>query len=88
MIISDIDECVTEPCNMTGTKNCENLENDYFCECNLGFTGRHCDRGNCLQHFFSAKFYFLLSADKNVQKCIRFNGYTKSQITIELMQTE
>jgi len=46
----DIDDCLTEPCSVSGTKRCRDLVNDFMCDCNFGFTGRHCKEGNVSFH--------------------------------------
>ena len=38
----DINECEPNPCQH-GT--CTDLENDYECECDPGFTGANCETG-------------------------------------------
>lgn len=40
---SDIDDCQSQPCHNNGI--CEDLVNDYQCNCTAGFTGAICDIG-------------------------------------------
>ena len=40
--------CVTQPCYVTGSSNCEEVSNTTrVCECRAGFTGDACDVGPC-----------------------------------------
>ena len=43
---SDIDECLTSPCQNGGT--CTNKENGYTCDCVDGYKGDNCERGGSL----------------------------------------
>lgn len=38
---TDIDDCLTDPCENNGT--CTDLVNDYQCGCVTGFNGRTCE---------------------------------------------
>ena len=40
----DIDECESNPCENDGT--CIDMEGEYECECESGYTGTHCETGN------------------------------------------
>ena len=40
VIISDIDECASNPCDIGGT--CYDLINGYRCQCVDGYTGEQC----------------------------------------------
>jgi hypothetical protein len=42
-LLSDIDECQSNPC--TNGDTCNNLENDYSCNCTQGWEGKDCSRG-------------------------------------------
>lgn len=39
----EINECRPNPCNVSGTENCEDLISDFSCHCKPGFSGRLCD---------------------------------------------
>lgn len=39
----EINECRANPCNFTGTENCEDIINDFKCRCKPGFSGRLCE---------------------------------------------
>ena len=39
-MISDIDECQSNPCQNGGT--CKDQVNGYSCSCNAGYTGEKC----------------------------------------------
>uniref|UniRef100_A0A0N5A395 Cadherin n=1 Tax=Parastrongyloides trichosuri TaxID=131310 RepID=A0A0N5A395_PARTI len=41
---AQIDTCYENPCKNNGT--CQSLENDYFCQCLPGFTGKNCEFSN------------------------------------------
>jgi len=41
--VSDIDECLSAPCENNGT--CYDLVNSYFCLCVPGYTGPECATG-------------------------------------------
>ena len=41
----DIDECASSPCLNGAT--CEDEVNYYTCTCDDGYTGTHCETGNC-----------------------------------------
>ena len=42
-LVSDIDECSSDPCQNGGT--CVDDVNRYFCNCADGFTGEYCEKG-------------------------------------------
>ena len=44
MSFSDVDECKSPPCKNGGI--CENGKGNFTCECNAGFTGKLCEKGN------------------------------------------
>ena len=39
----DVNECLSNPCNMAGTQDCVQLNNNFRCDCKDGFTGKLCD---------------------------------------------
>ena len=39
----DVDECTTTPCKNGAA--CINLPGSYRCDCNSGYTGKHCESG-------------------------------------------
>lgn len=41
--MTDIDECVGDPCLNSG--NCSNTPGSYKCECIKGFEGKNCEKG-------------------------------------------
>lgn len=43
IIITDVDECSSNPCQHNGT--CVDLINMYTCICQAGYTGDNCDIG-------------------------------------------
>ena len=43
VITSDIDECASNPCDNGGT--CDDLLNNYQCQCVIGYTGEQCEIG-------------------------------------------
>lgn len=52
---AEINECLPNPCNVSGTENCEDLIDDFRCLCKPGFSGKlceinidDCERANCL----------------------------------------
>ena len=44
--VSDINECVSEPCRHNGT--CNDHVNGFTCDCASGFTGICCETGKSL----------------------------------------
>jgi len=42
-VVSDIDECVSAPCQNGG--QCYNELNQYSCTCEPGFVGTNCEKG-------------------------------------------
>jgi hypothetical protein len=50
---SDIDECLSNPCQNGAT--CNNEQNGYTCRCAGGWQGTNCDIGNC-SHLSKAFF--------------------------------
>ena len=69
----DIDECSSQPCQNNGI--CEDRENSYSCDCDLGYTGLDCETGNeraliiLLYHLFLS-LTDLISA--NVGECTKY----------------
>lgn len=64
--ISDIDDCVKQPCKNNGT--CKDGVNSYTCTCQAGFTGNNCETGesrSCERLFFEV---FSLLFQKDVKK--------------------
>jgi len=43
-IVTDIDECSSDPCENGGT--CHDGVNSYSCSCAPGFIGRNCEKSN------------------------------------------
>ena len=35
----DVNECLSDPCDLRGSYNCVQLTNSYRCECRTGYTG-------------------------------------------------
>ena len=42
-VLSEIDECLSSPCDNGGT--CTDLLDGYSCTCVDGYTGSHCETG-------------------------------------------
>jgi hypothetical protein len=40
---AEIDECLSDPCNPEGTKQCIDLDNRFLCHCHEGYTGKLCE---------------------------------------------
>ena len=53
-IFSDINECVSDPCQNSAT--CKNLINAYSCTCVEGYEGTHCENGMCALHVICVDF--------------------------------
>ena len=41
--VSDVNECVSGPCNFGG--RCDDVMNGYICTCTDGYTGGNCETG-------------------------------------------
>ena len=39
---TNINDCADDPCDVTGTVECQDLVADFFCLCNPGYTGKNC----------------------------------------------
>ena len=59
-VISDIDECVSDPCQNNGT--CVDLVNEFNCTCVLGFTGTNCETSRSLQRSLNISRYHFSKA--------------------------
>ena len=46
----EINECERNPCKNNG--NCTNLVSDYQCQCEKGFEGKDCEKGNVFLESF------------------------------------
>ena len=46
MLILDINECESNPCENGGT--CTDMEDGYSCACESGFTGSECESGTLI----------------------------------------
>lgn len=46
-VLTDIDECLSEPCKHGGT--CEDQPGSYFCHCQKGYAGQDCEIGNIIR---------------------------------------
>ena len=82
-ILSDIDECLTEPCQHDGT--CTDGINGYTCTCQNGYTGVNCGTGKLwkkgfkvqkgnkikFKSFLSEKRASLLNAHQNPVKFMK-----------------
>ena len=61
LLFLDINECELDGGNVCGTNGtCDDEINDYFCKCNYGHGGRHCERGQYLLLICS----FMLDGEK------------------------
>lgn len=49
--ITDVDECLTEPCVNDGM--CLNILGSYVCQCKEGFSGPRCEQGEEKDIFLS-----------------------------------
>ncbi|XP_021565715.1 growth arrest-specific protein 6-like, partial [Carlito syrichta] len=38
------DQCTPNPCDKKGTRACQDLMGNFFCECEAGWGGRLCDK--------------------------------------------
>jgi len=45
-VLTDIDECLSEPCKHGGT--CEDQPGSYFCHCQQGYAGQDCEIGKVI----------------------------------------
>ena len=45
LVLLDIDECSSSPCQFEGS--CNDGVNGYDCTCEPGYTGVHCQTGRC-----------------------------------------
>ena len=43
---------------MPGTRRCEDLADDFMCHCQLGFTGRLCERGTQSSNYLNNYLLF------------------------------
>ena len=41
--VSDVDECLSDPCMNDAT--CKDELNGYVCNCAVGYSGNHCETG-------------------------------------------
>ena len=46
ILYADINECASRPCQNGGT--CVDGVNSYTCNCDVGYTGENCEKGNIL----------------------------------------
>ena len=46
VFFTDINECVKNPCK--NGAECVNLPGTYRCDCESGYTGKHCETGNLI----------------------------------------
>ena len=71
LIISELDECESDPCENGGT--CEDEINAYNCVCAPGYNGTQCDSGrhNIALEIMTSKTIPLLSNQHN----INFNDF-------------
>lgn len=40
---AEVDECISSPCDSTGTEKCIDMDNAFKCQCNPGYTGELCE---------------------------------------------
>ena len=67
-MITDIDECASDPCENGGT--CVDQVNGFECQCALGYEGEQCEEGmkinpGQLKQIFNKRVYFFMCVDIN-----------------------
>lgn len=55
MVVVDLDECSSSPCENGGT--CTDMVGDFFCECPIEYKGKNCSIGKLSRICGVHKFY-------------------------------
>jgi hypothetical protein len=76
--IADVDECVSTPCQNSGT--CTDAVNSYTCTCAAGYTGTNCETSK--EHYLSLRCQRLRIADLFYIKSI-FHCYFYTRLIFE-----
>lgn len=78
-LFSDVNECLASPCKNGST--CVNKRGSYFCSCQTGFTGKHCEKGmHHIKNSTKLKDCITLSFER------KFEDYVFRGATIKILQ--
>ncbi len=71
IIVVDIDECESNPCQNNAT--CNDMVDMYNCSCVVGYAGQHCETGKCV--VICTEMFWLPSSN-----CFKFLLFKKTNI--------